>query len=180
MNFFQYLYGEKVAQDKKSEYDENKYYLVKCKDGEHELRKLIDYIGKNGNGGHSFDIVVDPGSKDNERHFFWDGDGPDRIDSVVETKTGNDKELVGILLTALERVRRLTFAEGTSSDDEVKVLKTALDNIHDIIEPLLSGVEYEDDLRDALREVHFAVNNRDDSPETKLDHIKYIVEEALK
>jgi hypothetical protein len=55
-----------------------------------------------------------------------------------------------------------------------------LDNIHDIIEPLLSGVEYEDDLRDSLREVLFAVNSSDDSPEKKLDHIKYIVEEALK
>jgi len=180
MNFFQYLYGEKVAEDKKSEYNERKYYLVKCKDGEHELRKLIDYIGRNGNGGHSFDIVVDPGSKDQERHFFWDGDGPDRIDSIVETKTSDDKELVGILLTALERVQRLTFAEGSSSDDEAKVLKTALNNIHDIIEPLLSGVEYEDDLRDSLREVLFAVNSSDDSAEKKLDHIKYIVEAALK
>lgn len=180
MNFFQYLYGEKVAEDKKSEYNERKYYLVKCKDGEHELRKLIDYIGRNGNGGHSFDIVVDPGSKDQERHFFWDGDGPDRIDSIVETKTSDDKELVGILLTALERVQRLTFVEGSSSDDEVKVLKTALDNIHDIIEPLLSGVEYEDDLRNSLREVHFAVNSSDDSAEKKLAHIKYIVEAAFK
>lgn len=180
MNFFQYLYGDKVVEDKKSEYNERKYYLVKCKDGEHELRKLIDYIGKIGNGGHSFNIVVDPGSKDDERHFFWDGDGPDRIDSIVETKTGDDKELVGILLTALERVQRLTYAEGSSSDDEAKVLKIALDNINDIIEPLLSGVEFEDNLRDSLREVLFTVNDSDDSPEKKLDSIKYIVEEALK
>lgn len=180
MNFFQYLYGEKVAEDKKSESSEMKYYLVKCKDGDHQLRNLIDYIGKNGNGGHSFDIVVDPGSRDSERHFFWDGDGIDRICSIVETKTGDDKELVGILLTALERVLRLTFAGGNSNEDEAKALKTALDNIHDIIEPLLSGVEYEDDLRDSLSEVLFAVKNSDDSAGKKLEHIKYIAEQALK
>lgn len=180
MNFFQYLYGDKVAEDKKSESSGTKYYLVKCKDGDHELRKLIDYIGKNGNVGHSFDIVVDPGSRDFERHFFWDGDGIDRIDSIVETKTADDKELVGILLTALDRVNRLTFAEGNSNEDEVKALKIALDNIHDIVEPLLSGVEYEDDLRDSLREVLFAVNNSDDSAGKKLEHIKYIAEQALK
>ena len=180
MNFFEFLYGEKVAEDKKSEYSEMKYYLVKCKDGNHELRKLIDYIGTNGNGGHSFDIVVDPGSRDNVRHFFGDGDVSDRIEAIVETKTGDDKELVGILLTALDRVRRLTFAEGNSNEDEVKTLKTALDNIQDIIDPLLSGVEYEDDLMDSLREVLFAVNNSDDSAEKKLAHIKYIAEQALK
>ena len=180
MNFFQYLYGEKVAEDKKSEYSETKYYLVKCKDGNHELRKLIDYIGTNGNGGHSFDIVVDPGSSDKERHFFWDGDGSDRICSIVETKTGDDKELVGILLSALGRVRTLTFSRGNSNEEESKALNLALDKIYDIIDPLLSGVEYEDELRDSLREVLFAVKNSDDSAEKKLAHIKYIAEQALK
>lgn len=179
MNFYQYLYGDKIALDKKSEYDERKYYLVKCKDGEHELRKLIDYIGQNGNRGHSFDIVVDPGSKEHEKHFFWDGDGVDRIDSIVETKTGDDKELVGILLTALERVRRLTFTEAPSSENEVKTLKIALDNIHDIVEPLLSGAEYEDYLRDSLREIRFICDN-EDSPEQKVEDIRYMAKEALK
>ena len=179
MNFYQYLYGDKIVLDKKSEYNERKYYLVKCTDGEHELRKLIDYIGQIGKGGHSFDIVVDPGSKEDKRSFFWDGDGPDRIDSIVETKTGDDKELVGILLTALERVQRLTFTETPSSEKEVETLKIALENIHDIVEPLLSGAEYEDCLRDSLREILFIWDN-EDSPEQKVEDIRYMAKEALK
>lgn len=58
-------------------------YIVTCKDGEGSLKRLIEYIGTNGNTGHSFNIVVDPGS-DSEESFGWDGDGRDYIKSVVE------------------------------------------------------------------------------------------------
>ena len=80
----------------------------------------------------------------------------------------------------MERVRTLTFSRGNSNEEEPKALNLALDKIYDIIDPLLSGVEYEDELRDSLREVLFAVKNSDDSAEKKLGHIKYIAEQALK
>ncbi len=58
-------------------------YIVSCRDGEGSLKRLIEYIGTNGNTGHSFSIVVDPGS-DGEKSFGWDGDGRDYIKSVTE------------------------------------------------------------------------------------------------
>lgn len=51
-------------------------------DGFIHLAEMINYIAKNGNGGHSFDIVVDPDSS-NEESFGWDGDGSDFIKKVL-------------------------------------------------------------------------------------------------
>jgi hypothetical protein len=39
------------------------------------LVPLLKYIARNGNPGHSFDIVVDPDSSDSKRSFEFDGDG---------------------------------------------------------------------------------------------------------
>lgn len=61
-------------------------YEIKCCDVEGQLKKLIEYIAENGNGGHSFSIVVDPGDSENERKFFWDGDGGDYIEGVKQTQ----------------------------------------------------------------------------------------------
>ena len=58
-------------------------YEVICKDGDGKLKALIEYIGKIGNVGHSFSIIVDPGSSD-EMRFDWDGDGADYIRSITE------------------------------------------------------------------------------------------------
>lgn len=58
-------------------------YQIECTDGEGSLKRLIEYIGENGNDGHSFEIVVDPGTE-NEKKFGWDGDGRDYIKSVKE------------------------------------------------------------------------------------------------
>ena len=179
MNYYSYLYGEKVAEDKKSEYNSKKYYLIECKDGEHQLRDLINYIGKNGNGGHSFDIVVDPNDKQNEKHFFWDGDGPDRIHAVVESKSGDDKELVGILLAALQRVQSISWVAKYDDNPEVGKYQSALQSINDIVTPLPECAGLDDYMKDALREIKFICNN-DDSAEQKIKDIKYQAEEALK
>lgn len=56
-------------------------YTILCRDRDGNLKRLIEYIAANGNGGHSFDIVVDPGSE-NEKSFGWDGDGSDFIKSI--------------------------------------------------------------------------------------------------
>lgn len=180
MNFFQYLYGDKVAQDKKESYRTKKFYTIECVDSDGKLKDLLTYIAKNGNGGHSFDIVVDPGDKKNERHFFWDGDGPDRINAVVKTTTDDDKELVGILLTALDRIYMRTFIESQNSEEDAKNCRIALQDISDIAGDITRGADFEDGLEDALREVKYAYMSDTDSDEKKLDRIKYIVEEALK
>lgn len=64
---------------------ETEQIIVNVRKGSGEnLKKLLDCIKGIGNGGHSFEIVVDPEEKENlkERTFFWDGDGSDQIDSV--------------------------------------------------------------------------------------------------
>ena len=180
MNYYQYLYGDKFVQDKKETYKTKKFYTVECIDSDGELKDLLNYIGKNGNGGHSFDIVVDPGDKQNERHFFWDGDGADRINAVVKTTTDDDKELVGILLTALNRIYMRTFIESQNSEEDAKNCRIAIQDISDIANDIIRGANFDDGLQDALREVKFAYMDDKDSAEKKLARIKDIVEEALK
>lgn len=182
MNYFTYLFNDKdkVAQDKKTDYREKKFYTVECVDGDERLKELLTYIAKNGNGGHSFDIVVDPGDKQNERHFFWDGDGSDRINAVVKTTTADDKELVGILLTALNRICSRTYPYAYSSDEEATNGRIALQDIQDIANSILDGAGFEDGLEEALREVKFACENKEDLAEKKVERIKDIVEDALK
>ena len=62
-----------------------KTITIKCNDGDNRLENLLNYIKKNGNTGHSFNIVVDPDS-DNEESFGWDGDGSDYIEEIKTTK----------------------------------------------------------------------------------------------
>ena len=59
-------------------------YQVTARDPEQNLKKLIEYIGKNGNTGHSFEIVVDPDmtEKEGRKTFYWDGDGLDYVHKV--------------------------------------------------------------------------------------------------
>ena len=70
--------------------DENcNQYLVICRDPESSLKTLIEYIGTNGNTGHSFSIVVDPDMTEEEgkKTFYWDGDGSDYIKEVRVVNT---------------------------------------------------------------------------------------------
>lgn len=68
-------------------------YLVICRDPEGSLKSLIEYIGTNGNTGHSFSIVVDPDMTEEEgkRSFSWDGDGSDYIKEVRVINTPKKK-----------------------------------------------------------------------------------------
>jgi hypothetical protein len=70
-----------------------KRITIECNDPDNSLVNLLKYIQQNGNGGHSFSIVVDPGDKGfatangrtgGEKKFFFDGDGSDHIGSVSE------------------------------------------------------------------------------------------------
>ena len=189
-SFYEYMFGanrqktsadplEKVVEDKRDAYHTGIYYTINCRDGDRNLRKLINYIAENGNGGHSFSIVVDPGDKERERHFGWDGDGADRINSIVESKTGEDKELVGILLKALARIYFHTWIERHEEDIGKEQLIAALGNIQDIARQILEGAVFEDHKEDALREIRSALLSNESS-EKKLGRIKYQVDEALK
>jgi hypothetical protein len=60
---------------------EFKTYTITAKDPEGNLRDLLEYIKSLGNTGHSFEIVVDP-NKDDEKKFYWDGDGSDSIKNI--------------------------------------------------------------------------------------------------
>ncbi len=55
---------------------------IECNDTEGSLVKLLAYIMRTGNIGHSFDIVVDPDMKEYRMNFGWDGDGADNIRSI--------------------------------------------------------------------------------------------------
>lgn len=46
------------------------------------LIPLLKYIARNGNPGHSFEIIVDPDSSDSKRSFEFDGDGAHFIKQI--------------------------------------------------------------------------------------------------
>ena len=81
--FLEILNEEKILGIKSENMD---IYQVYCNDRDGQLKKLIEYIGQNGNGGHSFDIVVDP-DDESKKSFGWDGDGSDRIFKVEKIQS---------------------------------------------------------------------------------------------
>jgi hypothetical protein len=73
--------------------DQKKVITVTCRDTENSLEELLKYIQQNGNGGHSFSIVVDPdGDKDQKKTFGWDGDGSDRIFDISSEMVDEEEE----------------------------------------------------------------------------------------
>lgn len=152
-NFLEFQYkkpatSESVAQDAAPKRKGDVRYLIDCNDQDHNLFELIKYIAKNGNCGHSFSIIVDPGSE-SERKFGWDGDGSDRISSV--TKCEKDDDLVGLLMANVNTMRWI--AKGAIPDDDIADVRQKVD---DPIEAL-KKIEYtcdtllDGDLRDNLR-----------------------------
>jgi hypothetical protein len=58
-----------------------KTITIVAHDQDNSLENLIEFIKTNGNGGHSFEIIVDPDGDDTQT-FDWDGDGGDSIQSI--------------------------------------------------------------------------------------------------
>lgn len=56
--------------------------VIRCRDYDNSLKDLLNYIKKIGNTGHSFNIIVDPDTKDCRKSFSWDGDGSDYIKDI--------------------------------------------------------------------------------------------------
>lgn len=207
-NFFDYLNGvnrksgsEAVATDaapKKKSLTGG--YFVFCKDSEGTLKKLIEAIGKHGNGGHSYDIVLDPDYKDEKETFFWDGDGSDRIDSIIAIPEGNGKDnpLLRMCLQTLDsinmqakeasRKERKEWEEPPPTEEERERI---LDNIIHDSGIILSGANYEDNTRRELRNIKeycknclegLKSNNESYSTltvEEAINHIKEIADEGL-
>jgi hypothetical protein len=55
--------------------------IIKAIDKNHNLKKIIQEIQDRGNVGHSFNIIIDP--DDNPAKIGWDGDGSDKIKSIM-------------------------------------------------------------------------------------------------
>jgi len=206
-NFFDYMYGvnkkhteEKVVEDKAPKKVLTGGYFVFCKDSEGTLKKLIEAIGKHGNGGHSYDIVLDPDYKDEKETFFWDGDGSDRIDSIIAIPEGDGKDnpLLRMCLQTLDsinmqakeasRKERKEWEEPPPTEEEREKI---LDNIIHDSGIILSGANYEDNTRRELRNIKeyckdclegLKSNNESYSTltvEEALNHIKEIADEGL-
>lgn len=79
--------------EKSKKIEENRGIVsIECsKSGAYELAKLILWIAKIGNTGHSYSIILDPENNDTKKELGWDGDGSDRIFSVK--LNGEEKKL---------------------------------------------------------------------------------------
>lgn len=62
-----------------------KKIIVECIDSGNCIENILNYLKKASGSGHSFTIVLDPDLTEKEGGNYkvsWDGDGPDRIDSI--------------------------------------------------------------------------------------------------
>jgi len=56
--------------------------VIKLRDHDDQLFKMIDYIMHTANIGHSFEVIVDPNMREYRKSFFMDGDGSFYIQDV--------------------------------------------------------------------------------------------------
>lgn len=146
MNYWEYVQSESKEKSVLDEsYNTPKTYVIKCVDGSNSLLNLLKYIKENGNGGHSFEIVVDPNSKQNKRSLFWDGDGPDRITEIVRVKTGKEEELLNIMRDIIGEVRLVALEAEfpdipiTDSETEAAMLKQKIKEISKLTRVITEG-----------------------------------------
>lgn len=143
MNYYDSVYGQQqpaIAMDKRSPSDTGeKIYVITCHDADGQLLRLLQSVQKAGNCGHSFDIVVDPDSKDKET-IFWDGDGSDRISTI--TSTNAELDLRKVLLANINTIRNIARPAIPDPDELDKKLDDpieALKKIEYSCDALLDG-----------------------------------------
>ncbi len=56
--------------------------IIKVRDPDNQLVKMIDHIMHAANIGHSFEIIVDPELRERTKKFYMDGDGSFYIKEV--------------------------------------------------------------------------------------------------
>lgn len=146
MNYWEYVQSESKDKSVLDEsYNTPKTYVIKCVDGSNSLLELLKYIKANGNGGHSFKIVVDPNNKEEEKIFFWDGDGPDRITEIVRVKTGKEEELLNIMRDIIGEVGHVALEAEfpnipiTDSETEAAMLKQKIKEISKLTRVISEG-----------------------------------------
>ena len=188
-----------IAMDK---YNSRDAYIIFCNDADGRIPDIINALGKHGNCGHSFSIVIDPDSKEKET-FGWDGDGSDRIDSIVRLngkdadKDGKDA-IINMLLNTLNSIyfqardgaesdeRRAEFQEPPLTKEE---MRNIFDNIIHDANVCLQGCEFEDVngislgnikgyCENTLQAMADGSINKSATWEDSLRHIKKIAEEA--
>ena len=137
-------------------------YFVFCNDAEGTLRRLIEAIGKHGNGGHSYDIVIDPDRKEEKETFIWDGDGSDRVNEIIAIPEGQgeDNPLVNMCLETMDSIRdqakegSLTIEEGVDAEESLtkeQRLNEIFNNIIHDSNLVLRGFQYKDEVKENLR-----------------------------
>ena len=205
MNYFKYLFGEdkqeKTVMDKAPSRDA---YIIFCNDIDGTIPRIVNAIGKHGNGGHTFDIVLEPDTEDKET-FCWDGDGSDRIDSIIRLngkeadKNGKDA-LINMLLNTLNSIyfqardgsesdeRRAEFQEPPLTTEE---MRNIFENIIHDAKVCLEGCEFKDvkgrsldNIKEYCESELAIINgehpgNAEITVKEVLEHIKGIAEEAL-
>lgn len=74
---------------------------VLVRDDEDQLVKMIEYIRSTAGIGHSFEVIVDPDTRDYTKKFYFDGDGAFFIKEVKrnkkKVKVKDDKLIEGYL-----------------------------------------------------------------------------------
>lgn len=80
-------------------YQKFKQYTLVCSDHDGTILKLLSEIRKRTIWGHSFDVIVDPESRD-ALTIFIDGDGCDKIHSIDE------QEIIKTYVIDLEKLQQ--------------------------------------------------------------------------
>lgn len=176
-------------------------YFVFCRDQDGTLRRLIEAIGKHGNGGHSYDIVLDPDRKEERESFCWDGDGSDYIKSIIAIPEGegDDNPLIRMCLQTLDSIKwqaeEMLSGDDTGEDPEPskeQMTQTFKDIVHDA-SLLLKGYKFDNEARNelvgireycdniltGLKNDYFREWHKDLTMEKALTHIKEMCDNAL-
>lgn len=196
-NFYSYLNGgkEAVAMDKMPKKKKGECYTIFCRDAEGTLKRLIEAIGKHGNGGHTYDIVLDPDLKEEREVFCWDGDGSDRIYEIIDTTEMGENPVIRMCLQTLDSINMMAkeiarekeeYGVPPPSTDEKK---HKLDDIIHDSHLLLNGANYEDNCKRKLETIRDYCKIdieglkdgriKDLTVQEVLEHIKEIAEEGL-
>jgi len=60
---------------------------IQVSDSENSLQRMLEHIKSNSDGGHSFEVIVDPdGDVDQKKSFGIDGDGAFNIRNIKVSK----------------------------------------------------------------------------------------------
>lgn len=131
----QHLLDSYKHEDIKKAEGDNKTTLVvtASKEGAESLKKLLECIKEKGNVGHSFSIIVDPETKENNKTYDWDGDGGASIKSIVLKGFDSDQ------LTSFQKI------EKSEENGQVPLFEDILSVIEKSLEPnpfdVLMGIE---------------------------------------